>query len=242
VSKRAWISVLAVLAGLAFGGPAAAITLSVGMEGGSTATYQGSGNYVDIGGGITFWSLVADVNNPVLGDGYAITGWNAFLKEDPFVTNNISLTNTTASAATFTVTLLLPISAFAYDATVASSIGVTVTDSNASGSASVSTASPDGIYSGTVNGSTILTLLAHSTTISCATAGCSTTVPDNSALPELAAGPGVATSIGITLKFTLSAFDSVGITSRFEIVPEPTTLALLGLGGIAFAAARRRAA
>ena len=47
---------------------------------------------------------------------------------------------------------------------------------------------------------------------------------------------GVTSLIGITFTFQLSEGDSVGITSRFEIVnvPEPTSAALLalGLGGL----------
>jgi hypothetical protein len=123
---------------------------------------------------------------------------------------------------------------------------VTVTDTTG-GSVSASSVSPAGIYSGRVNGVTILTLMPHSTSVACNTGtGCTNTVSDNTALPQLAAGPGVATSIGIQIKFTLSAFDQAAITSRFEIinavVPEPTTLTLLGSGLIALGFARRRAA
>jgi hypothetical protein len=219
--------------------------VSVSIQAGAdpAVEYAGDGNtFFDEESGVTFWWLTADPNNPEVGTGYEITGWNALLKEDPFVTNNITLTNTTGSTQTFIVSVLLPITAFPYDATIASSVGVTATDSNGNGSVSVASVSPDGIYSGTVNGSTILTLLSHPTTISCASAGCSTTLSDNSAVPQLAAGPGAATSIGITLKFTLSAFDSVGITSRFEVinVPEPGTLGLLAAGLGALAISRRR--
>jgi hypothetical protein len=43
------------------------------------------------------------------------------------------------------------------------------------------------------------------------------------------------------MKFTLSAGDQASATSRFEVVPEPATMSLLALGGIATLIRRRRA-
>ena len=171
---------------------------------------------------------------------FTINSWTATLKTDPFVTNNIVVTNNQATTQTFVATVVLPISAFSYNDIVASSTGVTVTDSNGDGSATASSVTPNGIFTGTIDGAGALTLLPDPTSVSCSTPGCSTSTSAN--FPSGPAGPGSATQIGITLEFTLTPGDSAGITSRFEIAPEPTTALLLtsGLVGLVVVGRRRR--
>jgi len=53
-------------------------------------------------------------------------------------------------------------------------------------------------------------------------------------------GPAALTNIGIRLNFTLTAGDSASFTSNFVVVPEPATLSVLGLAGVALLARRRR--
>jgi hypothetical protein len=221
-----------------------AVSFSIQVGNGAATDLAPSGSYQTVGD-LTFWGLLADgtpvdPSNPYTEiDGLTITGMNAILKEDPFVTSNISFVNNTLATQTYTVVVSLPIPAFFYNATVGSSVGVTVTD-GPSGGVTASSVSPQGIYSGQVNGITILTLLADPTTVSCGLNGCTNTVSDNTGVPQLPAAAGIATTIGIELKFTLSAGDQVGITSRFEIVPEPAAAALLVLGlGIVLARVRR---
>jgi len=67
--------------------------------------------------------------------------------------------------------------------------------------------------------------------------------PDSFGLPGLTtAGPAVVTSIGIQLQFTLSAFDSISLTSFYQVepVPAPAGLAVLGLAGLVGFGRRRR--
>lgn len=57
-------------------------------------------------------------------------------------------------------------------------------------------------------------------------------------------GPGANSSIGITLRFTLTPGDQASITSVFNIVavPEPVTGALVGFGLLGLAVAGRKRA
>jgi hypothetical protein len=250
VSKRSLAGLVGFVLWLA-AGPAVATTLTIQIGGGLATDVAGLGGTYSEGDLTAWWlqtedaegnPIPVDPNNPYtdIAD-IEITGLSALLKTDPFVTLNASFSNPTAFTQTYTLTITLPIPAFAYNATVASSVGITVTDS-IGGSVTASSVTPEGIYSGQVNGVTILTLLPDPTSVGCATAGCSDTETDNGGVPQLPATPGVATSIGIQLKFTLSAFDQVGITSRFEIVPEPSVLALLGIAFAALVVSRSRAA
>jgi hypothetical protein len=152
---------------------------------------------------------------------------------DPFVLNNILVTNTTTTTQIFSVTVGLPTS-FPAPNLIAGNITTSVIDGG-SGSATISTASPDAIYQAQIDGSTVETLQddPFSITTSISSGSSASFGFDPSAIP-------VVSSIGIKLTFQLTAGDTAAIISRFDVVPEPSCLALCGLAlAIGFATGRR---
>jgi hypothetical protein len=214
--------------------------IMIEVQGGSGSTnLQPMGTASPTGPGEITWEL----DNAFNVDGITVDNWTVVFKEDPYVTNNVNVTNNTLVTQTFIATVILPIPAFGYDSVINSSVGVTTTDSNGNNILSFANSGGTPIFQGTVNGGTVLSMNPPGlplTTASCPVAfpGCTATSATGTAFQ--AAGPGVANQIGITLTFTLSPGDSAGLTSRFEVVPEPSTALLLGGGLLALGAARRR--
>lgn len=90
------------------------------LGGGASTQVNGLGTATALGDVIT-WTLT----EATAIEGVTIDSWSASMKEDPFVTNNIVVTNNTGVTQTFIATVLLPIPAFNYNEVVFSSLGVT---------------------------------------------------------------------------------------------------------------------
>lgn len=219
------------------------ITIDVLTIGGGPQDVTADGTFTTPNppGEVYFWAL--DEPQAIAEGGGLLNSWTVSAKEDPYVTNNVNLTNTTGLTHTYLASVVLPTGGDAYNSIISSSVGVTVTDSDGN---SVMSLQENGfsMYRGQINGVTALPLtLGPLTTANCQpfpAAGCSAT--DSDGIAFQAAGPGIANSIAILLQFELSPGDSAGFTSRFEVVPEPFTGTLLSLGlvGLGFVGRRRR--
>jgi len=188
-------------------------------------------------------TTTASLTGPVSGSGgmWTIDSWDSTVKVDPWITNNFVVTNNSGGTATFTITVSSPIPAFNANQIVQSTIQLSILDDDNAGGASAASSPGIDVYQGLVNGSTELGLLDDPFAISCTTPfDCTLNGNTADGVASQGFGPVVATSIGITVKFTLSDGDSASVLSRFEIVPEPGTGVLVGAGLLALAGLRRR--
>ncbi len=148
---------------------------------------------------------------------------------DPFVLNNILVTNTSATTQTYTIGTILP-TTFAPPSLISGSITTQAIDGGSDGA--VVAALPGGaIYKALIDGLTVATMQEDVFLVTAPAQGV------NNALDNF--GPtvnalAVNSFIGITLTFTLTPGDTASILSRFDVVeiPEPATLSLLVLAGV----------
>jgi hypothetical protein len=206
-------------------------SLSVSLEG-SKWTYQNSTKVyapADQSGG---YDYSGDFNQAILASRARVKILDLDFNPDPFVLNNILVTNTTASTQIFSVTVGLP-TTFAGPNLISGNITTSVIDGGNDG-ATISSVVGQPIYKAQIDFNTVATLQNHP--FSVVTPGSSSA--SASFGPTLSAVP-VLNNIGIVLTFQLTAGDTAAILSRFDVVvPEPTSLVLASLIGIAIYASR----
>jgi hypothetical protein len=171
--------------------------------------------------------------------------WDVVADADPFVNGGLVVTNTTGATSTFNLTVTLAVApAITPSSLMGGSIGFTYSDSNndgLGGATSVGGAGP--VYTGMIDGvlQSPAADLLNNMSLTPSFAGDSVATSANFGLPgPTIPGPAVNTSIGIQHTFDLSNADSASLTSNFVVVPEPATMALLVLSGLAIL--RRRSA
>ena len=173
-----------------------------------------------------------------LKDVTVMTGWNDMgtvtfeeleFDADPIIYNNLLFSNNSGVDQNWSITISLPTTWAA--GTMRGSIDTSVIGTDAL----VSAPSGGSIYSALIDGSTVKTLQPYPFTLSTP----QDAVSASDAFGWEASVP-VTSDMGITISFTLSPGDTATVISDFEIIPEPASLAMIGLVcGSAFFIRRR---
>ena len=151
---------------------------------------------------------------------------------DPFVLNNILVTNTTTSTQIFSAFVGLP-TTFSAPNFISGNVRPSVIDGGMDG-ATIATAAPTPLYQAQIDGITVASLQNNPFSV-IAPAGGSNTASASFG-PSVNAVP-VTSNIGIQLRFSLTPGDTASILSRFDVeaVPEPASVVLVAIG-LAFGA------
>jgi len=185
-----------------------------------------------LGDGVTHDFTAAGITGPVA----TIEGLSVHLEADPAVSLSFAVT---AGVVDTTVVISSPVITFPalVNPDAYATATMTLTDNNSNGATATGQFAGPTSYEATYNGSVNWAHLV----------GTLTALPDGSAIGNgRQPSPTGRTAINATVSsiqseynFVLTAGDSASGTSRFDVVPEPATLALLGFGA-ALVAMRRR--
>lgn len=201
------------------------------QTGSSTVDRYGTGTYQ---GSDQLSSTVWDFN------------WDLTANADPFISGNLTFTNTTTADQTFNVVLLLPTASTSGTVNETGSLGINFSDANGDGSAALAMNQWHGLINPPA---TILDMpLLIGSSFNCTGPGCIFNLSPTTAKQthsEVDHNGNPITSIGTHLNFTLSAGDRVTLNTNFDVAPVPVPAALWlflsGLAGFGVTGRMRRA-
>jgi hypothetical protein len=208
------------------------LAISVGGENPGTWNYRpGVDAFSATPDGSGAYDYTSTVDQAILQNRSHVKLLDLDFNPDPFVLNNVLVTNTTAIPQSYLITVGLPTS-FGAPNLISGNITTSVIDGGADG-ATISSVTGQPIYKAVVDATTVATLQNNPFSVS--TPGSSSASasfgPTVSALP-------VGSSMSIVLTFQLTPGDTAAILSRFDVVPEPSAI-LLCCGAVAFVVNRQ---
>jgi len=154
---------------------------------------------------------------------------------DPSIMYHVLLTNITDSEQTYTFELS-NVAAFGAPNQIHGSVTTQIIDEEWNG-ATISAPVGGAIYNALIDDNVVATMQEYDFSLSADPGDVNSS---HSSFGWQSSNIPVTQSIGIRLDFTLSAGDTASILSRFDVVPEPATICLLGLGAALLRTRRRR--
>ena len=156
---------------------------------------------------------------------------------DPFLNGDFEVYNFASVDVTFTLAFDMDSAALPAPTQTSGSIDIEELRDNNNDGATLTSRASDPVYQSLIDGANHQALCPHPYSLT-APVGGTTSDSDSFSAP----GGAVTSTLGTGLVFTLSARDFAHITTNLTVVPEPTTLALLGVGLMCFVGfiARRR--
>ena len=214
----------------------AAPVLQIGPTGSEMMTEAG----VPVMGVMETWNPVTGMWSGTWSTAMWDATWNLALDPDPGISGVIGLTNNSAmmQAMTFNVNMAT-IGYYPAGSFMTGSSAITVTDANFNSTATMSTQTGVAIYTGVLDGTQVIPTGelfpdAYSLTATGLGAANSANSSFTSTTPIA-----LASSMGINHLFNLTPGDNATVNSTFYVIPEPMTISLLGLGGLALLRRRK---
>jgi hypothetical protein len=163
-------------------------------------------------------------------DASGLTYFTMEYNKDPYVTGGFSFTNGTNITQTYVVIFQAPVApAIVPSSLYGGSMSASFTADPTA--ATVTTVPNTALYQGKIDGTTVLTFFNPNMSWTTPAYSSATIGPANQ-LPPALVGPAVMNNIAIQFTFTLTPGDTATMNGAFVVIPEPATLALLGLGGL----------
>lgn len=172
--------------------------------------------------------------------------WDCVLDPDPFVDATINVTNNSGSEQTFIIFMPLNIINVDPSSQMDGSVSASLSSQSFLNPATLKADAPglgaESVYQAYINGSLVRSLWNPGYTLTAAPlASAGDTTNFGNEIGPGASGP--TPTLGLQLKFRLSAGDSASVTGIFNIVPVPgpASLAVFGVFGLVAGGRRRRA-